>query len=134
MIDRSELVAVTHRRLLMLLLFRRPFDMPVMHSCFLPGIRAIAHTTRTTVIAHLVDCHIVDHRPVDIGVVYDCRIDPGHRRVVPETSIIPFTTIISTTAISTSVVDPPIVTYVRAPVADMPGIDPADKSPVTRRP
>lgn len=133
-VDRSELVAITHSRLLMLLLLRRPLDMLVTHSRLFPGIRVIVYTTGAAIIADLVDGYVIDHRSVDISIVYDSRIDHGHCRIVPEMSAIPFTAIVTTTAISTSIIDTAIVAHMRSPVADMPRIYSADKAPVSRRP
>jgi hypothetical protein len=118
----------------MLPLLRRPLDMPVTHSRLFPRIRTIVHPARSPIIADPVDSHIVDDRPVHISIVYDGRIDVRHRGIVPESPTIPFTAIVTTATIPTSIVDPAIITYMRPPVADMPCIYAAYKSPVAGRP
>ena len=134
MIHRSKLIPVMHRRLLMLLLFGRTLDMPVTHRRLLTRIRTIIDPARTTIIADPVDSYIPDHRSIDVSIVYDRSIDTRHRRIIPETTTIPFPTIISTTAISTAIVDPSIVTYMRPPITGIPPVDPTYITPITWRP
>jgi hypothetical protein len=134
MIHRSELVPIMHRRLLMLLLLGRTLNMPVTHSRLLICIRTIIDPARTAIIANPVDSYIPDHRSIDIGIVYDRSIDTSHCRIIPETTTIPFPAIISTTTISTAIVDTTIVTYMRSPITGIPSIDPTYITPITRRP
>jgi hypothetical protein len=47
---------------------------------------------------------------------------------------IPFPTIISTSTISTAIVDPSIITYMRPPITGIPPIDPTHITPITRCP
>jgi hypothetical protein len=118
----------------MLLLFGRTLNMPVTHRRLLMRIRTITDSARSTIIADPVDSHIPDYRSIDIGIMNDRSIDTRHRRIIPETTAIPFPTVISTTTISTAIVDPPIVTYMRSPITGIPSIDPAYIAPITWRP
>src|SRR5260221_5424135 len=134
MIHRSKLIPVTRRVLLMLLLLRCNRDMPFLRRLLLPRIRTIIHSTGTAIIAYLVDSYIIDDRLVDICIMYNGGVDIRHRRIIPETPTIPFATIIPAAAITAAVINTTVISYMRTPITTIPSIDPAHKTPITRRP
>ena len=134
MIHRSQLGPVTPGSLLMLDLRCRSLDMPIPRRHLFLGIRPGIDTAGTTIIADPVLRRIVDHRPVDISIVNDGRIDTGHGRIVPEMTTNPSAAIITGTTITIAIINPAIKSDMGPPVPGMPAIQPAGITPVTRRP
>jgi hypothetical protein len=89
---------------------------------------------RPAIIANPVDSRIVDNRPVNIRIVNDRGVDVDHRRIIPEMTTYPIATGKARTVIAASVVDTAIKADMRPPISGIPGIDPADITPVTGRP
>ena len=134
MIQPRKTSPITHRLLLLLRLHIRPLDMPLIHRHLLTRIRPALYAARTTVIAHTIYRHIVHDRPIDIRIVDNRRIHPRHRRIIPETPAIPFATVIPHTAITTTVIDPAIISDMRTPITGVPSIDSTIPAPVPGRP
>ena len=61
------------------------------------------------------DVRVVDHRPVDVGVVNHGGVHVGDRRVIREMSAAPFSATKSHSAVSESIVDAAVKAHVRAP-------------------
>ena len=71
--------------LFMLRLRSRSRDVMLIHRHLFLRRRPRLNTTGPAIITHpVVHRHIVDHRPIDISIVYNSSIDIGHRSVVPE--------------------------------------------------
>lgn len=134
MIDRSKLVPVMHSRLLMLLLLGRTLDMPVPHRRLLTRIGTITNPARAAIITHTIHRYIPDNGSIDIHIADNGSIDTRNSRIIPEMSAIPLPSIITTTTITTTIIDAAIVSYMRSPISGVPPIQSADKTPVTRRP
>jgi hypothetical protein len=77
---------------------------------------------------------VVDHFPVNIGIVDDRCIYTGDGGVVPEYSTCPKAAGISDSRISTTVIYAAIKADMRAPIPGMPNINPIREAPVSGRP
>ena len=133
MIRTGILTAIVHRRLLMLLLHGCAGNMVVAHRRLLLRTRPGLYPARSAIEARTAR-PVVDHRPVDISIMYNGGIDPGDSRIVPEMTAIPAAADIPDTAIAETIVDAPIEAYMRAPIAGMPAIYSGRKTPIARRP
>ncbi len=123
------------RHLFVLRLHGSSCNMMLVHGHLLLCSRPRLDTTGPAVITDpVVHRRIVDHGPVDIGVVHNGSIHIRHRGVVPEMPTIPFTTAISYTTITKPIVHPAIKTNMRPPITTMPAIISTGKTPITRRP
>ena len=135
MVHGCVLVPVLARRPLMLKLGRRGLYMMFIGRLRFRRRRPGSHPAGTTIVADpVVDGCIVDHCPVNIGIMHDCRVHMGHRSIVLEMPADPAATDIADTTITTTVIHPAIEPDMRSPVPAMPPINTTGISPVSRRP
>lgn len=129
-----ELVAVHAGGMVMVELVCRRLDMILLHGClFLRG--RLSLDTRAAVEARMIVHHcIVDHCPIDIGVVNDGGIDVHYRGVVMEETAAPLSAIKSGSPVTIAIIDAAIKSDMRSPITAMPAIDAAGKAPVTGSP
>jgi len=89
---------------------------------------------RPAIKADPVDRRIVDDRAVNIGVVNDGSIDIDNSRIIPEMTTYPIAAGKTRTIIPASVIDTAIEADMLPPITGIPGIYPANITPVSGRP
>src|SRR5579872_968874 len=93
------------------------------------------HDAARAVEARMVDDgRVVDHGPVDVDVSHDLRIYVHHRGVIGKYSASPFAAHEAHAAVAEAVINAAIEPNVRTPVACVPAVNTAGKTPVARGP
>ena len=133
MIHSCILIPVLARRPLMLQLSRGGRYMMLISRLRFRRRRPGIHPAGTSIVGNPATA-FMDHCPVNISVVYNSRIDMGHRRIIPEMPTDPAATGITYTSISKSIINPAIEPDMWSPIPAMPAINTTCISPVSRRP
>ena len=119
--------------MLLVTLHRSERYVAIVLSSQLVMIRSYAQAAFTAVEAHASHIVIVDNRPVvNVGDVYTTEV--GNGPVVIKRVTTPVAALKTNTTITVPVVDTTVETYVRTPVALVPGIYAATPTPITGRP
>jgi len=77
---------------------------------------------------------VIDHGTVDIDIAHHAGVYVHNRGVIAKRSAGPITASETNTTVAESVVDAAVETDVRAPIAGVPSINAAAKTPVSRSP
>jgi hypothetical protein len=109
MIDGSEAVAVASGDALMLGLDARRREVLLAACREFCGRGRRRDPAGASVVADIVDRHVVDDGPVNVDVAYDGRIDVRHGRVVAERTTEPAATDVADADVTEAVIYPAVV-------------------------
>lgn len=124
---------IAKRGVFMVPLHGRERDMAVMFRSQLMRVWPRAEATVAAVEAHASYIDVIDHSLViHVGDMHAAKV--GNRPVVVEGTTTPVAAVETNTAVSVSVVDSAVKSYVRAPITRMPDIRATAPAPVTRCP
>ncbi len=82
----------------------------------------------------IINRFVVDHCPVNVGVMDDRRIDVPRRRVISKAVALPSAAVETGSVIAVPIIDTSVESNVGAPITAVPTIITIPKSPVTRGP
>ena len=95
---------------------------------------ATLNTVLAAVVTDTAVVYVVDHDLAVVDIRDAMHVDMIDLAVVVEAIALPIAAVVSRADIAKAIIDPAVIAYLAAPIARVPAIDVADKSPIPRRP
>lgn len=134
LIDRVVLVTIVSSFLLMRVLRRCRLKTTIPRCRLVRRGWSRLDSTRTIKADVIIDRFVVDHGPVNVGVMDDRRINVPRRRVIPKAVALPSAAVETGSVIAVAIVDTSVESDVRPPITAVPTIVAVGKTPVARGP